>query len=236
MYQEKASNMKSLKVITTTLCLTLPQHLANAQITTTPAPTTTSQAANAWKIGIQKDSVQIGFDDIMSSNELKFNLNITEGQSNQLQPLMVFDYDTCGTTQYTSDIIRLNYDSSNPVDVQNGFEAVSTIVDIQTGKLNDVQYYGSIYTVDPDVLDRSNIRFCILADLGDVEIIGATATQRSSVSYAKLRFDITVDMSQGFDSVQVDVSETTPETESVEAGLSYTGKILAHRAFSIRNH
>jgi hypothetical protein len=189
----------------------------------TPAPTSAiekaaNEATNSWQIGIEAGSVSVGFNDASSAGELGFNLNITQGQTGELQPLKVYDYDTCATTLYTDEIIGLSYDTASAT-TSGSFELVPALVDIKTAKLNDAPYFGAIYVPDAVNTEQANIKFCVLAELGSIGVIGATST---SVSYVKLQFDLTITLSQGFTSASVDVTETTPDTEAAAATVAYT--------------
>lgn len=176
----------------------------------------------SYHISFVPGSIVIGFNDASSTGEILFQLNVTEAQKGDLMPLNVYDYETCKTIPYSADILDLSYDSSNPT-IENGFATFDIQADVKTNKLQE--YLGSIYFEDPAIPDETKIKFCVLAEVGSVIMEGNVS--ESSVSYVKIKFELTVKMSQGFESATITVIEEHPSEMSESTNAQYNRKFCA---------
>lgn len=140
---------------------------------------------------------------------------MTPGMSTELGPIKAYNFSTCKDDSYSTDIIETSFGGTIESVTH---DVVLVTVDLKTSNFSE---YSSIYTENP-LNDTANIWFCIFAGIGKVTHTTNDTIGKASISYVKLKFDLTVNLAVGFSSVDIDVDEIEAASARSEETLEYT--------------
>lgn len=190
---------------------TIPTELAQKNAT---------QAYLDWKISMIGD-VDVNFDEDNSSEEINFYLNISEAQVDELQPITIHQYDDCNSNKIPTDVLQATamIEAATTIEASPGYKQVEVMLDAKIDNVfnnNDVfkQKTGSNK-------ETAYLSFCVAANLGEIDVYYGGAKSSSSISYLHILFNITISLSQGFQTTSVDIVEIGPEDIEDDVKVSY---------------
>lgn len=174
-------------------------------------------AAEAYQIELLDSfTPTVAFNETNDDDEISFFLNVTTANltsmSTSLQP-----YDSCASgSAVSADKIVEAVDPDT--DIGDGYSSVGIDVNVGIGNLEDGD---GIYAYQAGSDEIAYLSFCFAANLGSIEVIENGLPITSSISYVHVKFNITINLSQGFNSVNVDIIEEGPEDVNEAATVSY---------------
>ena len=172
-----------------------------------------------------ENSTVATFNDTDSANEIVFNLNITYSDLNDFnnESITVLDYETCSGDAYAESVVSARPDKSNKV--LNGIYAeVPVLVDINTTDITNISSdYGGYFNATNETVV---LKFCVMSKLGVSEMYNKTSntTIKTAISYSKVKVKVEIDMTKGFESTSVSVTEDSPEDVAKESKVDYERK------------
>ena len=107
--------------------------------------------------------------------------------------MKAFDYDTCATTQYGSDVIQSFYNVSDLVDIGEGYESVGGISKLFLQNVTKPEYEGAIAVPIEEEPGYSNLRFCVQARIGAFDL----GLDPMEINFIFFRFEIKILLSSG---------------------------------------
>ena len=180
----------------------------------------TNEKASDYFIAIDQGSLNIAFNDTTSDGEVSFQLQVTKGRASELKPLEVYDYSTCKDVSYDTDIVEATAASNVTI---GSFDYIPVNLDIKTANLTNYAD-SALYTVHAN--NTANIQFCILANLGNATHTKNGTVVETSISYIKIKLDITIDFTIGFSSAAINLDEAAAIEKSKTSNAAYPGKII----------
>jgi hypothetical protein len=188
-----------------------------------------------YSVALVPDSTTAVFNSTTEDNEIIFKLKIAAGSENELDPINVFDFSTCkipiGPQFVTAqkDIVnRVSDMVFDPFDAN--YVHVPVLVDIRTdnfyqsppeGYFTELTGDGGIAWEDDDIVEYVNLKFCVKSEMGMSTVLNlnTTQTEYTSISYTKVKFDVTIDMKTNFaTNVTITEENALTETENVQIG------------------
>ena len=160
----------------------------------------------------------VAFNETNDDDEISFFLNVTTANvtsvTHSVQP-----YDSCASgSAVSADKIEAAVDLTIATDIGDGYSSVGVDVNVGIGNLVDGD---GIYAYQAGSDEIAYLSFCFAANLGSIEVIEDGLPITSSISYVHVKFNITINLSQGFDSVNVDIIEEGPEDVNEAATVNY---------------
>ena len=154
------------------------------------------QQIDDYYIDLAPGGLTIEFNDEDVSADFIYDLKIKAGQSDELLYMKAFDYDTCATSQYGSDVIQSFYNVSDLVDIGEGYESVGGISKLYLQNVTKPEYEGAIAVPIEEEPGYSNLRFCVQARIGAFD----SGPDPTEINFIFLRFEIKILLTSGFSS------------------------------------
>lgn len=158
------------------------------------------------------------------------NLNITTDNVADLSdPIKVFDYDTCSTTEYDSTMLAASkMEATTSMGV---FSSVPVGVDLNTTDIvsynNSAAYPGFFNAEDESVV----LQFCLKPTLGSSDVERNGTVETSYISYTKIKVQIKLNMTMDFSTAAVTIEENAPIQTTKNSSVEYTSCKLIARSF-----
>lgn len=178
----------------------------------------------AYQISLIEGSIDVAFNDSRIESEIMMDLNITTDSVPKLSnPIKVFDYDTCKTTEYNS-LMLSTFVADDNVTNNGVFSTVPVGVNLNTTDIvsfnNSEEYPGFFNAQDESVI----LQFCLKPTLGSSEVYNATTGKavQTYISYTKIKVQINLDMNMDFSSAAVSIKEDAPKQSTKEVTVDYT--------------
>ena len=189
---------------------------------------------SAHFIGLVKNSTDINFSEDRASDEIKFGLNVTHhdiSEGNLDSSINVFAGLHCNGTALESDILNVTADISNKdLNADGAYTVIPVIIDVNTTNITAVSASIPGYFTAED--DKVTLKFCVMPELGAVDILVDGVSKTSSISYTKINFVVEIDMQKGFQSASATVTEDAPEENNQNTQIDYNGKYNVIYLFS----
>jgi hypothetical protein len=177
----------------------------------------------------QQDGLdEIATIDVPDVEEMTFSLKIAKESVDELNLITVLDYVDCNN-DISDDIISARKDLGDKVvDADERYWDVPIRVDINTTNFDNGP---DGYFTRNDETNEVNLKFCVKSEMGVATVVDldqngniiAGSNHTSSVSYMKVKFDVTIDMETNFES-NVDIQEEGAVVTTQGVENSYTCK------------
>ena len=175
----------------------------------------------SYKISMTGD-VDVNFDESNSSEEIKFFLNISEAQVDELWPISVHRHDDCNNISIPTNVLNatVNQDSAVSIDTSPGFKKVEVVVD---AKIDNIVNNDDIFEYKTDSNNEiAYLTFCVASNLGNITLYNdGGVSSYTSISYVHIMFNITISLSQGFQATSTKITELSPEDFEESATVNY---------------
>jgi hypothetical protein len=188
-----------------------------------------------YSMSLVPDSAVVAFDTSSNKNEIVFDLKLSsEIDLSELRDTStIFDHANC-TEAIDAKFISAKPDKTNTFlnDMNSNFVNVPVLVDVQTDKFGESDIPSGYYTTNAET-NKVQLKFCVKTELGQSNIIKLDAngnelpvdeTSTSSISYTKVKFDITIDMVTGF-TTDLIIEEKSASTASDSVAIAYKCKL-----------
>ena len=170
----------------------------------------------------------MAFNNSRLGNEIMMNLNITTDNIDDLSnPIKVFDYDTCGTTEYGSAMLAASamLEANTTMGV---FSSVPVEVNLNTTDIvsynNSDTYPGFFNAEDESVV----LQFCLKPTLGSSDVVRNGVVETSYISYTKIKVQIKLNMTMDFSTAAVTIKEDAPIQTTKDSSVDYTCELIVH--------
>ena len=195
-------------------------------------PVTCTHCLKARTISLIGGSIDVAFNASRLDNEIMMNLNITTDFISDLSdPIKVFDYDTCRTTEYDSSMLGASAITNASVpdaDTDGVFSAVPLAVDLNTTdimRFNDSTLYPGFFNAQDEAVI---IQFCMKPTVGSSEVYRDGVAEQSYISYTKIKVQITLNMTMDFSTAAVTIEEHAPTESTENVNVEYVCKSIVH--------
>jgi hypothetical protein len=186
-----------------------------------------------YSLSLVLNSTEVAFDNDSKTEEVKYKLKVADGKLDELHDITILDYNTCGTEFNKSlNLISAAYDKDNKVadGSDERYWELPILVDVNTAKFNTPALPDGYFT-ELDGTNEVRLKFCAKSELGQSDIINLDANGNelsgnpsSSISYTKVKFDITINMVTGF-TTNLNIEEKSASTASENVKIAYTCKL-----------
>jgi hypothetical protein len=204
-----------------------PQPTLPNLVPTAPAPTPPLTIEEKYSLSLVGNSTEVAFKDDSKTEEVKFKLKVADASLTELRPITFLDYNTCGTEFDDSlNLISATYDKANKVanESDERYWDLPILVDVNTKQFSTALLPNGYFTK----LDGNQVqlKFCVKSELGKSDIIKLDGgqTEESSISYTKVKFDITINMETGF-TTNLIIEEKSASTASDSVLIAYKCKL-----------
>jgi hypothetical protein len=204
-----------------------PQPTLPKLVPTAPAPTPPLTIEEKYSLSLVGNSTEVAFKDDSKTEEVKFKLKVADASLTELRPITFLDYNTCGTEFDDSlNLISATYDKANKVanESDERYWDLPILVDVNTKQFSTALLPNGYFTK----LDGNQVqlKFCVKSELGKSDIIKLDGgqTEESSISYTKVKFDITINMETGF-TTNLIIEEKSASTASDSVLIAYKCKL-----------
>ena len=164
----------------------------------------------------------VNFNESTSSEEIKFFLNISEAQIDELNPITVHKYNDCRGENIPNDVlIATAKQGSAPIKTSPGYGKVEVSVD---AKIDNIVTNRDVFEYKADSDNEiAYLSFCVAANLGNIDVYNneKQSMEDSSISYLHMLFNITISLSQGFNATSVDIVEIGPDNVDQSVIVNY---------------
>jgi ferredoxin len=196
---------------------------------TAPAPTPPLTIEEKYSLSLVGNSTEVAFNDDSKNEEVTYMIKVAAVSLLELDDdITILDYNTCGTEFDKSlNLISAAYDHANKVadESDERYWELPILVDVNTAKFNTPTLPNGYFT-ELDGTNEVRLKFCAKSELGKSDIIKLDGGQieESSISYTKVKFDITINMVTGF-TTNLNIEEKSASTASKDAVIAYECKL-----------
>jgi hypothetical protein len=176
------------------------------------------------------DSVAVAFDENSSGNEISYKLKIAKETAGDLNTITVLDYTTCKIPFTNSNIIsaKLLGDEQTTTNADDRYNEVPIEIDVNTTMFESTDSPNDYFTTKVDGKNNVQLKFCVMSELGSTTVVDLNDNGKdvtSSISYNKVKFDITIDMENNFAVTDMNIEEKSASTASKDAVIAYDCKL-----------
>ena len=146
-----------------------------------------------------------------STEEVKFFLFLSETKVQLLNPVSVHEIDEWKGDSISTDVLSSTTDKNLALAIESisGYNKFEVTIDAKIVNIvndNDFLEYKS-YS-DNEI---AHLSFCVAANMGNIVVDNdEVSSDTSSISYPRMLLNITISLSQGFETISVHIVELSP--------------------------
>jgi hypothetical protein len=186
-----------------------------------------------YSMSLVPDSAVVAFDTSSNKNEIVFDLKLSsEIDLSELRDTStIFDHANC-TEAINGKFLSAKTDKTNTFlnDMNSNFVNVPVLVDVKTDMFGESDIPSGYYTTSAET-NEVQLKFCVKTELGSSTVFKLDDNgdeiqpgEESSISYTKVKFDITINMVTGFTTNLV-IEEKSASTASDSVAIAYKCKL-----------
>jgi hypothetical protein len=182
-----------------------------------------------YNMTVVPDSVAVAFDENSSDNEISYKLKIAKETVGTLITITILDYTTCKIPFTNSNIISAKLLGGEQIttNADDRYSEVPIEIDVNTTMFGSTDSPDDYFTTKVDGKNNAQLKFCVMSELGSTTVVDLNDDKdvTLSISYNKVKFDITIDMENNFEVKDMKIEEKSASTASQDVEIAYDCKL-----------
>ncbi len=187
-----------------------------------------------YSMSLVPGSVAVAFDEDRSDNEVSYKLKIAEDSKDKLVALTILDHTTCKVPFANTDIISAALSSGDfTKNADDRYLDIPIDIDVNTTMFESPDSPDDYFTTNVNGENNARLKFCVMTELGSSTVVSKDGkVENSSISYNKVKFDITINMETGF-ATDLKIQEENASTASKNVNIEYDCKLSQCDGFDL---